>query len=49
MAEWNSSGSAVYHTEARCTTGNNIESENRKAGRGGKRLCKECQRLRAGR
>lgn len=33
----------VHHNETRCNTGNNIESENRREGTGGRPLCKECQ------
>jgi hypothetical protein len=32
----------VYHNNNRCTEGNNIESHNRRAGTGGKRLCHHC-------
>ncbi len=34
----------VYHNDTNCTTGNNIEDRNMTPGKGGKRLCKECQK-----
>ncbi len=39
---WHSVLSDVHHNNADCNTGNNIESENRREGTGGKPLCKEC-------
>jgi hypothetical protein len=39
---WHSSLSDVCHNSTNCNTGNNIESENRRPGTGGKRLCQEC-------
>lgn len=47
MKEWHSKkrGTEVYHNNRKCTTGNNIESENLRSGSGGKRLCSECKRL----
>ncbi len=42
---WYAEGSSVYHDNADCTTGNNIEPENWRAGTGGKRRCAQCQRL----
>jgi hypothetical protein len=33
---------SVHHNETRCTEGNNIEPENKRAGTGGKPLCKNC-------
>ncbi len=35
----------VYHNHTDCNTGNNIESEYRRPGTGGKRLCFECKGL----
>lgn len=35
----------VYHNNTECNTGNNIETENRREGTGGRPLCKECARL----
>jgi hypothetical protein len=46
-ASWHSVKTEVYHNNAECRTGNNIEAENRKFGSGGKPLCKECARLNA--
>ena len=37
--------SDVYHDNDQCTEGNNIESQNRRSGTGGKRKCDHCQRL----
>ena len=42
---WHSRLSAVHHDNDSCNTGNNIESENRVSGTGGKPLCAECARL----
>jgi hypothetical protein len=42
---WYSTKASVYHDNQDCTTGNNIEAENRRAGTGGRRLCEECARL----
>jgi len=44
---WYSTKGGVYHNNKECNTGNNIEKENRREGTGGKKLCKECQRLNA--
>lgn len=46
-ARWHSARSFVYHLNNECTTGNNIEPENYKKGKGKekRRLCKECARL----
>ena len=44
---WHSIKSDRHHNNSECTTGNNIESENRRDGTGGKPLCEECQRLNA--
>ena len=35
----------VYHDDTNCTTGNNIESENRREGTGGLPKCAECKRI----
>lgn len=42
---WHSSQSTVYHNNTKCTEGNNIERKYRKAGTGGKTLCKHCESL----
>jgi beta-glucosidase/6-phospho-beta-glucosidase/beta-galactosidase len=42
---WHSIRSGVYHSDIRCRTGNNIEAEFLMPGRGGRRQCRECQRL----
>lgn len=44
---WHSTKGSVHHTSKKCTTGNNIERENRHTGTGGKPLCKQCERLAA--
>lgn len=44
---WYSTKGGVYHNNTDCNTGNNIENENRRNGTGGKKICKECQRLNA--
>ena len=46
VAPWHSITSNVHHNNTECNTGNNIESENRRPGTGGKPLCQECVRLR---
>lgn len=38
-------GTDVYHDNDKCTVGNNIESYNRVAGKGGHRLCNTCSGL----
>jgi hypothetical protein len=43
---WHSIKQHVHHNNTSCTTGNNIERENRRSGTGGKPLCQECGRLR---
>jgi hypothetical protein len=45
VAPWHSVKSDVHHNHTECNTGNNIESENRRSGTGGKPLCKECKDL----
>lgn len=35
----------VYHDESRCTEGNNIERENRRAGTDGRPKCKTCREI----
>lgn len=42
---WHSIKQSVHHDNTSCNTGNNIESENRRSGTGGKPLCSECDRL----
>lgn len=42
---WHSIKAAVHHNNTECNTGNNIESENRRSGNGGKPLCHECAEL----
>jgi hypothetical protein len=42
---WHAIESDVYHDNPRCTTGNNIEPANVRAGTGGRRRCEECSRL----
>ena len=44
-APWHSIKSGVYHVCSNCSTGNNIESENKRPGTGSKPLCSECRRL----
>ncbi len=43
---WHAKDSEVYHDNRNCTVGNNIETKNRRQGTGGKRLCKQCKKLR---
>ncbi len=45
VAAWHSVKSNVHHNDTNCNTGNNIETENRRSGTGGKPLCEECKRL----
>ena len=42
---WHSVKSTVHHVCTNCNTGNNIETENRKPGTGGKPMCEECRGL----
>lgn len=42
---WNSIKQNVHHDNTSCTTGNNIEPENKQRGTGGKPLCAECAKL----
>lgn len=35
----------VHHNNTSCTEGNNIETENKRTGTGGKPLCSHCARL----
>ncbi len=49
VAPFNAKDSGVYHNNNQCTEGNNIETRNWKSGDGGKRLCKHCKELNAGR
>jgi hypothetical protein len=47
VSPWHSPHQLVHHNNTRCTEGNNIESYNRKAGTGGKPLCRHCAVLNA--
>ena len=38
-------GETVYHNNTECTEGNNIEHRYIKPGAGGRKLCKDCERL----
>lgn len=42
---WHSIKQHVHHNNTECNTGNNIETENLRAGTGNKPLCEECARL----
>ena len=42
---WHSVTSNVYHVCTNCNTGNNIETENKRDGTGGKPMCLECRGL----
>ena len=42
---WHSIKREIHHNNSDCNTGNNIESENRREGTGGKPLCSECSKL----
>jgi hypothetical protein len=44
-SSWHSANSDVYHNNPKCKTGKSIEAGNRRQEAGGKRLCKECERL----
>jgi beta-glucosidase/6-phospho-beta-glucosidase/beta-galactosidase len=44
-SSWHSVNSAVYHSDVRCRTGNNVEEEHLASGRGERRQCIECRRL----
>ncbi|BAN00347.1 hypothetical protein YM304_00330 [Ilumatobacter coccineus YM16-304] len=44
-APWHSIKSTVHHDNTSCNTGNNIESENKRSGTGGKPKCSECKSL----
>ncbi len=46
VSSWHSIKGNVHHNNTNCNTGNNIEPENRRPGKGGKPLCKECKALR---
>ena len=45
VAAFHSIKQSVYHDNSKCTEGNNIEPENKKAGTGGKSKCAHCARL----
>ena len=42
VSPYHSTKGTVYHTNASCTEGNNIEKGNKRPGKGGKRKCKNC-------
>lgn len=42
---WHSINQPVHHDNTDCNAGNNIETEYRRDGTGGKPLCKECADL----
>jgi hypothetical protein len=42
---WHAVGGDVYHDNAACTTGNNIEAANVRPGTGGRRRCSDCSAL----
>ncbi len=42
---WHSIKQDVHHNNTECNTGNNIETENKREGTGGKPLCSECANL----
>jgi hypothetical protein len=46
---WHSIKQPVHHDNTNCNEGNNIETENRRDGTGGKPLCKACADLDSGR
>lgn len=45
---YHSVDSDVYHIYSDCTEGNNIESDKRRDGVGGNRLCKHCEAIKLG-
>ena len=45
VSPWHAINSDVYHDCTNCNTGNNIETENKKSGTGGKSRCNECKEL----
>ncbi len=45
VAPFHSVKQPVHHDNNKCTEGNNIESENRRAGTGGKPKCSHCTKL----
>lgn len=45
ISPWDSIKGDVHRVCTNCTEGNNIESENRREGTGGKRLCDTCAGL----
>jgi len=45
---YHSIDSGVYHIYQKCSSGNNIESDKKKSGTGGKRLCSVCADIKAG-
>jgi hypothetical protein len=45
---YHSEDSDVYHIYSDCTVGNNIETDKRRNGEGGNRLCKNCEAIKLG-
>lgn len=48
IAPWHSIRSTdppVYHDESKCTEGDNIQSQYRRPGTGGRRKCKRCSEI----
>ena len=45
VSPWHSIKHYVHHNNTNCTAGAHIEKENRRAGTGGKPLCRECAHL----
>ena len=43
--EFYADGASRYHDSPECSLGNNIETENRREGRGGLKRCAECRKL----
>ena len=49
VSPYHSRFGAAHHVYSQCTEGNNIESNNRRSGTGGKPLCENCKEIAAGR
>lgn len=45
---YHSVDSDVYHIYSDCMVGNNIETNKRRPGKGGNRLCKNCREIQSG-
>lgn len=43
--EYYADGATRYHDDPDCSLGNNIETENRREGRGGLKRCAQCRKL----